>query len=216
MASTQNKRVVLILGLLALLVTAAVFGYRELAKARPRSLIVSSNNHERFLWMALIEFGSQNGGTLPYEAGAPGYMMLRNFSMRTVAHVNCNHGAPANRVGGWQAVNLPPEAWLVIVQQWKRPLSERPIPFAWCGKPTGTGSRVVTAVTSHSQEHGLSLHHFNMEERELTDSLSELNQILETLGIPPVPVDVPDGVAWAEVSNQNRMEPQPAVARDGL
>lgn len=206
----------MILGLLAVSATAGVLGHRGLAKARMRSLVVSCNNHQRFLWMALIQFGADTHGALPYEPGVPGYTMLKNFSSRPRGGVNCHHGAPGSLIGGWQAVNLPSNIWLSIVGKWPASLGGKPIPFAWCGKPTGTGQRVVTTIIAHSPDYGFSLHHGNIQEIELKNSLSELNRLLEPLGVPPVALDVPDGVAWTETNCQNKMEPQQTPAGDRL
>jgi hypothetical protein len=165
---------------------------------RNQALVVSCNNHERFLWMALREYQVANDGALPYEEGMPGYGMLCLFSAtNTKAKVNCNHGAPNSRIGGWQAVNLSPEEWFGVTERWDTYREGKPIPFAWCGKPTHTGTRVVTGIASRTWQDGAQLHHFNMAEEEVRASVDALNRILDDIGERPVALNLPDGIDWS-------------------
>ncbi len=173
-------------GVLAL---AAAMGYHMLNAARTNSFAVSCDNHENFLRVALSRYQLANDGALPYEQGMPGYSMFCRFSAKnTEGHVNCNHGAPNSRIGGWQAVNLPPAKWDEVRERWQKYREDKPIPFAWCGKPTHAGTRVVICT---------GLLHFNKAEEDIQKSIDLLNRILDEMGEPPVQLNVPDDVNWS-------------------
>ena len=163
---------------------------------RNSSLMVSCNNHQRFLQWDLNDYIAENGH-FPYDANKQGYIFLAEFSSNSEATVNCNHGAPNSSFGGWQMVNLSPEAWSKVFDKWGA-LYQNPIPFAWCGRPTGVSTRLVTIINYQpkKEEHSLSLFHKNMEEEELEERLKRLNKILKEIGEAPVSLNIPEGIDW--------------------
>jgi hypothetical protein len=173
-----------------ILIGAGIFCY-VLKTMRAHSRILSCNNHERFLLVELQNYGDINNGTMPYDQGVSGFEFIARFSASSDAHVNCNHGSQA-RIGGWQAVNLTPQLWSEVAKRWDFP--KKPIPFAWCGKATGVGQRVVTAVINYRLDAGFVLHPFNMNEAELKADLLKLNEILISVGEAPIEMNVPDCV----------------------
>jgi hypothetical protein len=186
-----------------------------------RFRIASCWNHARFLEVELQDFLATNKGALPYDQGVTGFEFIARFSASSGANVNCNHGSQA-RIGGWQAVNLTPQLWSEVAKRWDLP--KKPIPFAWCGKPTNVGQRVVILIikTNHQdagviinnnlRDAGFFLVTFNMNEAELKADLLKLNEILMSVGEAPIEMDVPDRIDWAKWDMQNKKEPQRSPA----
>jgi len=165
-------------------------------------MIVSCNNHQRFLERYLDDYIAKNG-QFPYDTTKKGYVFLAEFSSISEAYVNCNHGAPHSQFGGWQMVNLNPDIWKKIFDQWE-PSQGDPIPFAWCGRTTGISTRLVTIITyrPEKEEHSLSLSHKNMEGEELQERLQRLNDILKGIGEKPIPLNIPEGIDWSKYKQE--------------
>ena len=79
-----------------------------------------------------------------------------------------------------------------------------PLPFFWCGKANALHRRAM--CTLWPAEDGWSVDYEVLTEAALHDRIDQLNQCLSALGLPPVAVNVPDGVEWNRfdgVANQN-------------
>lgn len=136
---------------------------------------------------------------LPYEVGVPGHVMLANFADGKTGVLNCHHGAPRSLIGGWQAVNLPPEQWAELQAKWHVQMDPVLLPFFWCGKPTGLDKRVLMSVIPVLRSNTApewSLDHRVVTEDELRRLISKLNGILVEMKRSPVELNVPDGVDW--------------------
>ena len=167
---------------------------------REQQLLGSCLNHFDHLNMAWVigALERTNNYELPYQAGAPGYVVFAKWSATQDGALSCNHGAPKARFGGWQVANLPPHKWKDLLGRWPLELVER-IPFMWCGRPNRLGKRVIgyiwrTNVGTPSE--GWYLHHEVIDEAKLSDTVSRLNRYLAEMNEPPVEVNVPNGVAW--------------------
>ena len=198
-----HRRVVVIAAFTgaALVVILTGIAIQSIRLARLRSWYGSCHNHRRFIEVGvLLTYSEQNNGALPHEAGVPGYAMFAKACASVLpAWLNCNHGARNFHVGGWQAVNLSPETWSDLLQQWAPKDSSDTIPFAWCGKPTGTGERVVICVfaSSHDAKPSWSWYTRDISEEHLEELLLRLNKCLQAMGEPPTPINVPDHIDWS-------------------
>lgn len=200
--NTKQKRKTRIVVLLAFV--AAILGSSlyicVVVPARNRSLLNSCSNHISFLCRC---FDTER--SLPHEDGVPGCVMLAKAMAKRdrSAHMNCNHGATDsfNRIGGWQAVNLPPEEWTALRTLWKPTEPMDDIPFFWCGRPSGLRERfIVFASYSNigTPTEGWYLRSERISEEKLRDKVARLNEHLRSLGKPAVSQNIPNDVNWQE------------------
>jgi hypothetical protein len=131
----------------------------------------------------------------PSEPGVPGYAMWASWAGRKAGALNCHHGAPGHRIGGWQAVNLPPEKWQELHRIWTARGCGSRIPFYWCGQPNPRQKRVFCGLLRDDQGRWL-VDHDVLSESALGEEVRKLNACLTELGLPPVASDVPAGVRW--------------------
>jgi hypothetical protein len=165
-------------------------------------LFVSCQNHRAHLNMDLtMELQGERKAQPPCEPNAPGYEMLARYAGRRQGYLNCNHGAPESRIGGWQAVNLPAQKWRDLQRMWSARDRTIGLPFYWCGKPNARQVRVF--CTLWLDDRGVwFVDHDVVTEAELSERVRTLNRCLSELGLPPVGTDVPDGVRWASFDSQ--------------
>lgn len=158
-------------------------------------LFVSCQNHRALLTLDLImDLQGNEKATPPHEPNVPGCVMLARYAAQKSGALNCNHGAPGSRIGGWQAVNLTPEQWLELNRMWIGRGHQGLLPFYWCGKSNPLQKRVFCGLLR--QADGWFIDHEVLPQAELRDAIGRLNACLSELGVPPVAVDVPDGVQW--------------------
>jgi hypothetical protein len=180
-------------GMVAILLAAMAGGCGT--SERDKRLFVSCQNHRAHLSLDLrIDLHGGEKTNPPYEANVPGHVMLARYAAQRFGALNCNHGAPGSRIGGWQAVNLTSEQWLELDRMWIGRGHQGLVPFYWCGKPNPLQKRVFCGLLW--QADGWFIHHEVLPEAELRDAIGRLNACLSELGVPPVAVDVPDGVQW--------------------
>jgi hypothetical protein len=161
--------------------------------------LLSCQNHRAHLVFSLrTGHRPQHGGELPYERGVPGHVMLAKYAATQVGSLNCQHGAPGARVGGWQAVNLPPDKWGALRRVWNQRYGKTEIPFFWCGRRTGQGRRVlVSARWMHlSDGEGWEFEYTVAAEPELRARVQQLGECLAAIGADPLSLDVPGSVDW--------------------
>ncbi len=171
----------------------AIVGCRN--STTDEELFVSCLNHRAHLRFALIlELQPGEKGWPPHFADTPGYEMLARYAGGKQGALNCHHGAPGSRIGGWQAVNLSPERWRELHRLWLARDYPGPLPFFWCGKANALHKRAM--CTLWLAEDGWSVDYEVLTETALHDRIDQLNQCLSALDLPPVTADVPDGVAW--------------------
>ncbi|MCL4179859.1 MAG: Gfo/Idh/MocA family oxidoreductase [Verrucomicrobia bacterium] len=167
------------------------------ATERDKLLFGSCQNHRKHLNLSLhLDMVNQWGRLPPYQANEPGYAMLAMYAGRSSGGLNCNHGAPDSRIGGWQAVNLSPEQWHEVHRSWSARGYPGFPPFYWCGKPNPLQSRVFCTLGLDADEGHWFLDHNVLPEPVVRWRIAMLNRCLEELGLPAIDVDVPDGVAW--------------------
>lgn len=205
----DKKNVIIgsVLGFIAFLGLLTLFyiGY----KARQSSLIISCANHRSFLHYELNDNIPENKDfnlyKLPYDPKLPGYAVFAKYTNHgTFGPVtNCNHGAPDNWFGGWQALNLPQEKLLQLVKVWdeentKFPDEERTddgVPYVWCGKPTGSKYRLSLHLSKSEDDDG-KVYWYLWKGSVRKEDIDFLNRCLKKIGEKPVPIDVPDNVDW--------------------
>jgi hypothetical protein len=165
------------------------------SRKRNEQLLLSCQNHRAHLSFDLnIELRAQPKADPPYEPGVPEYEMLAIYAAQRQGALNCNHGAPGSRIGGWQAVNLPPEQWRELHRKWSVRGDAGGLPFYWCGKPNPLRRRVF--CTLWLSEDGWLVEHEVLAETTVHARIAKLNAYLSELGVAPVSVDVPDGIQW--------------------
>ncbi len=168
-------------------------------------LFGSCQNHRAHLNFDLNTSEVALGGVRrpPFQSEVAGYEMLATFAGRTSGALNCNHGAPGMRVGGWQAVNLPADKWTELHRLWISRRYEGALPFYWCGKPNSLHRRVVCTLILNPSG-GSFVDHLVLKEAELQEQVKRLNSCLSELGLSPVTLDVPDAVPWASFDMHGR------------
>lgn len=171
---------------------------------RAKQLFGSCQNHRGLLNMDLRTSEVALGGVRspPFQPEVPGYEMLATFAGRTSGALNCHHGAPGMRVGGWQAVNLPADKWTELHRLWTSRYGGD-LPFYWCGKPNSLHKRVVCTLMLNPNGDSFVEHHV-LRETESQEQVKRLNNCLSELGLSPVALDVPDAVAWASFDTHGR------------
>ena len=169
---------------------------------RDEQLLVSCQNHRAHLNFDLrMELQGQAKGQPPYESNVPGYEMLAKYAGRKSGGLNCNHGALGSRIGGWQAVNLPPEMWRDLHRMWSARGHPGQLPFYWCGKPNRRQVRVFCTLWPDDGG-GWFVDSEVLTETELRARIGVLNECLALLGVTPVAIDIPGGVTWAAFDSQ--------------
>ena len=208
-----RKRFIIFSSLLVVSIALPVFIYL-FREAAIQSRYGSDHNHRGFIDLHVLHYYlEETGGVLPYDEDVPGYAMFAKFcSERTPAHVNCNHGAFHARVGGWQVVNLPRDKWNELHKQWESRSGGGVIPFAWCGKPTKLGKRLL--FTASRDNEGKWDAGFNEEcsEQQLKIRVSRLNECLTAIQKPSVTMDIPDDVDWYQYDNGYQLEKEDTTA----
>jgi hypothetical protein len=192
---------------LLLAVIGTAVAYRPYQAMKREAMLTSCASHATLLaCQDLSLYAEGHSGQLPFEKGLPGYEMLARFcqSMHPgEGGCNCHHGAPHCGFGGWQAVNLPPEKWALLLDKYKLPPSiawwGRGIPFYWCGKPSGLGMRLV-GMAHRSGDNEWWVINDRISEEDLKECVDRLNLCLAEIGEPPISLNVPDGVDWDRIS----------------
>ena len=163
---------------------------------RNEQLFLSCQNHRAHLSFDLnIEFRAQQKSDPPHQPNVPGYEMLAMYAGRRQGALNCNHGALGSRIGGWQAVNLPPEQWRQLHRKWSVRGDPGGLPFYWCGKPNPLQRRVFCTLSL--SEDGWLVEHEVLAETTVRERIAKLNEYLTELGVAQVSIDVPDGIQWS-------------------
>jgi hypothetical protein len=181
-------------GMVAIMLAAMLGGCST--SERDERLFVSCQNHRAHLTFDLnLDLQGNEKAAPPHEADVPGHVMLARYAAHKSGALNCNHGAPGSRIGGWQAVNLTPEQWLELNRMWVGRGHQGLLPFYWCGKPNPLQKRVFCGLLPQADGRWF-IDHEVLHEAELRDTIGRLNACLSELGVPPVPVNVPDGVHW--------------------
>ena len=184
----KSFRILCFLGIL--LIPVVIYFIHKAKKEKDFDLIISCNNHERFLRYPIRKYIEKNN-IFPYDKKLPGYAFFAEFTSQDQGVLNCHHGAPNAILGGWQYVNLPPDVWDKVIEKWGSFYDNGMIPFYWCGRPTGLKSRVAAGVWGKA-----SFSHQDMKEEELKERLERLNRILTDIGEKPVSLNVPKGIDW--------------------
>jgi hypothetical protein len=180
--------------MVAIILAATLGGCRT--SERNERLFVSCQNHRAHLTFDLnLDLQGDERMDPPHEPSVSGYEMIARYAAGRSGALNCNHGAPGFRIGGWQAVNLAPEQWLELTRMWTDRGHQGLLPFYWCGKPNPLGKRVFCGLLRDAEGRWF-IDHAVLPEAELRDVIGRLNACLSTLGVPPVLVDVPDAVQW--------------------
>jgi hypothetical protein len=176
------------------------------AKREP-NLIISCRNHGNQIYSCLLVDAQETPRWhLPYLPGQEGAMVFAAYGRRTEAHANCNHGAPNRRIGGWQAVNLPPDKWDEVFRRWPEGSAEDGVPLYWCGRPSSKNERFMVTVLNRTNFWITSV-----TEEKLAARIRRLNQVLADMGERPVPLNVPDNVDWDKAPPWP-LTPSPAAA----
>jgi hypothetical protein len=177
------------------IILAATLGGCRTSEGNER-LFVSCQNHRAHLTFDLnLDLQGDERMDPPHEPSVSGYEMIARYAAGRSGALNCNHGAPGFRIGGWQAVNLAPEQWLELTRMWTDRGHQGLLPFYWCGKPNPLGKRVFCGLLRDAEGRWF-IDHAVLPEAELRDVIGRLNACLSALGVPPVLVDVPDAVQW--------------------
>ena len=173
-----------------------------------RTRVISCTNHGHHLEMAMLVLAHEDETwRLPHIAGADGCQMLVGFTLAefgpTGGRLNCHHGASGHREGGWQSLNLAPAKWEEVLSRWEKqnPFANgtgEAVPLFWCGRPTGTGDRVIAGVR-RGPEGRLWLSIGRLPEDKIASQLAWLNQQLIELRESPVPLNIPSDVDWPAV-----------------
>jgi hypothetical protein len=114
---------------------------------------------------------------------------------RRWAGLNCHHGAPNRRFGGWQGVNLPPDKWDEVARRWPAENHPSGIPVYWCGGPDPSQRRAFTTISPAYIREPL-YNNDVLSESECVRYVATLNKILTAMGERPVPLNVPENVDW--------------------
>lgn len=166
---------------------------------REEQLLTSCQNHRAHLNFDLrLDLNMEQGkeaAAPPHEEDVPGYEMLARYAARKSGALNCNHGAHGSLIGGWQAVNLAPEQWMELNRLWTSRGYQALLPFYWCGKPNPLQQRVFCGLFRNTDGRWF-IDHTVLSEAEVRDMIGKLNACLSHQGLPPIAVDVPDGVQW--------------------
>ncbi len=161
------------------------------AKREP-NLIISCRNHGNQIYGSLLVEANENPGwRLPFLPSADGAMVFAAYGRRVGGHANCNHGAPNQRIGGWQAVGLTPEKWDEVFLRWPEGSADDGVPLYWCGRPSSKNERFMVTVRSRTN---FWISHAT--EEKLAERVGRLNQLLVAMSERPVSLNVPDKVDW--------------------
>ena len=167
-------------------------------------LFVSCQNHRKHLDLDLtLRLHEDERIDPPHQPSVSGYEMIARYAGGRFGALNCNHGAPGFRIGGWQAVNLTPEQWLALNRLWTDRGHQGFLPFSWCGKPNPLGKRVFSGLLRNPDGRWVIMPGV-LSEVELRDTIGELNACLSEMGVQPVAVDVPDGVRWDSFESEDK------------
>ena len=205
-----NAKIAIISGLLAFILLLITIFFLDLA--RGSGMRISCSNHASFLRYELannIEGNDINNiYKLPYDPNLPGYGVFAKYTNREGA-TNCNHGAPHNRFGGWQALNLPNATLKKLCDTWDEEIKklseyERPeegVPYIWCGKPTGSKYRTALIIDYNNNDGRIT---WNLWKRDTSEkAINLLNRCLKLIGEKQVPINIPDNIDWSKYSNNN-------------
>lgn len=167
------------------------------ARAAAKARFVSCLNHRNRLHICADEISlRQREGqrTPPYLLGADGAMLWAAVG-RNYSNLNCHHGAPNKRFGGWQGVNLSSEKWHELARRWPYRSHPSGIPVYWCGGPDPSQRRAFTTVIPHFGERP-SYQNDLLSEADCARYVATLNETLTAMGERPVPLNVPENVDW--------------------
>ena len=179
----------------AILLLPVLIGSLSCRHPTEEQLLTSCQNHSAQLEIELNLSGLGTRTNLPHEMSVPGHAVFARYSGKVSGKLNCNHGAPASRIGGWQAMSLSPAMWNELRRKWNTRSGEQGLPFYWCGRPNPQQKRVVCELSL--EQDGWKVNHRLLIESEVIERVRRLNDCLHELGMAEVSINVPDGVRWS-------------------
>lgn len=208
----RNAKIAIVTG--ALSITFLCVTIFLLDRARKSSLLISCANHRSFLCYELANNIPGNDLNhifkLPYDPKLPGYGVFAKYTNHGTPgpYTACNHGAPNNWFGGWQALNLPQDKLIKLHDKWVIEVGKLPdeqkweigdMPYAWCGKPTGFKARECLKISFGVNGNDSWLVHGGGTNE---DEITLLNKCLQQIGESIVSFNIPDNVDWGKYLNK--------------
>ena len=213
----RNAKIGAIVGVFS--VTVLLITVFFLDRTRKSSWLTSCANHRSFLRYELANNVPGNDLSniykMPYNQNLPGYAVFAKYTNHGSMgpYTACNHGAPHNWFGGWQALNLPQAKLKMLCDEWSReikklPEKEKPrdfeLPYAWCGKPTGFDTRISLNISYQIINGNLTWGLWKGSTNKKVIKL--LNKCLKQIGEKQVSLNIPDNIDWKKYLNKKSNE----------